>query len=124
MTPLAQLLYLIAITVAPAGTHHITVSAASESYSWSIDGKDVGYASSQLKPYGTPEHTLVSNRIAPADSDSSSDVTAKISAHRWDLNPVLKFDDSHQLEKDPGGYVYAVRIGSNSQKLYSITFCP
>lgn len=124
ITSLAQYLYCIALIVAPPGTHHINISAASETYTWTIDGDDLSYDSTQLKPYGTPEHTLWANRIASTRYPNSADVVARVAAHNWAADHVLRFDNYHQLEKDPGGFVYAVRIGANSQKLYSITFCP
>lgn len=124
ITPLAHYLYCIALILAPPGTHHINISAASETYTWSIEGKETSYDSTQLKPYGTPEHTLYSNEVASTKYPDSSDAVARVASHNWAADHVLRFDDYHQLEKDPGGFVYAVRISANSQKLYSITFCP
>ncbi len=127
MTPtLAKFLFLIAITLAPAGTHHITVTAASESYTWTSDTGSVwDYHSSNLSPYSTPEQALVKNQLPDGTNiHEGSPELHKIGKHNWITGPVYKFDDSHQLEKGPGGYVYSVNIGDPSQKIYSIIYKP
>ncbi len=130
MPTITQFLYLVAFVLAPPGTHEINVSCASETYHWSIDSDspDIAYSSTYLPPYDhisektDPEHPIITNNVVPANYTSETALTAQISSHNWSADHVLRFDDMHQLEKSPGGYVYAVRIGSNSQKIYSITY--
>src|SRR5271168_4173335 len=111
MPHFAHFLFLIAIAVAPPGTHAITVSSGAESYHWNLNDNEVdGYSCSQLQPYGkiaphiATEHPILTNHVIPDGYTSDDATTAQISAHKWDHDHILKFDDDHQLEKDPGGF--------------------
>jgi hypothetical protein len=125
MTSPLQVLYFIAITLAPPGTHHITVSAGSESYAW-----DRGDSATDVTPWVydwkavDPEQVLVSNDIAPDNVSHAQEAVVRTSHHNWAPHFVLEFDDQHQLQKNSQGYVYVVRPGAANEKFYSFTFLP
>jgi len=123
MTSPLQILFYMAITLAPPGTHHVTVSGGSEVYSWdkgdSIDG-DVTWVKDCAVD---PKQVLCNNDIVPADVSASEHAIAKAPKSCCsDKSFVLFLDPAHQLQKNSQGYVYVVRPGSVNQKFYSFKF--
>ena len=122
MTSPLQVLFFFAVTLAPAGTHHVTVSGGNEVYGW-----DKGDALDDVDTWKfdrastDPENVLATNDIVPANFTRAQKETLK-SAHQKDADNALYFDSGHELQKTPLGYVYIVRPGSTNEKFYSFTF--
>jgi hypothetical protein len=106
MTSPLQVLYFIAITLAPPGTQHINVTGGSEVYDRVID----------------PDQVLLNNSIVPDNVSQAQTSLVKMSHHDWAPHAALFFDGSHEVQKNSGGYVYVVRPGAPNQKTYSFTF--
>ena len=125
MTSPLQVLYFMAITLAPPGTHHVTVSAGSESYAWDRgDAADDVTASAYDWAAVNPLVVPVTNDIVPANVSREQEAVVHASRHNWAPSFVLEFDDQHQLQKNSQGYVYVVRPGAPNEKSYSFIFRP
>lgn len=115
----------MAITLAPPGTHHITVSGGSEVYGW-----DSGDSASDVTACAydwaavEPRQVLVDNDIVPTDVSSAQKAVVRTAHRNWAPHFVLEFDPQHQLQKNSQGYVYIVRPGAANEKFYSFTFRP
>ncbi len=113
----------MAITLAPPGTHHVTVSGGDEVYSWdkgdSIDD-DVTWVHDWAAV--DPKQVLANNDIVPDDVSGSEHKIAKANHDGADKSFVLHLDSAHQLQKNSQGYVYVVRPGSVNEKFYSFKF--
>jgi hypothetical protein len=123
MTSPIQLLFFMAVTLAPHGTHHVIVSGGGEVYSW-----DKGDASDDADTWVynwaavNPQQVLCNNDIIPADLTAAERATVK-STHRDRVKCfVLRYDSAHELQKTSQGYVYVVRPGSVNEKFYSFKF--
>jgi hypothetical protein len=123
MTSPLQVLFYMAITLAPPGTHHVTVSGGDEVYSWdkgdSIDD-DVTWVHDWAAV--DPKQVLANNDIVPDDVSGSEHKIAKANHDGADKSFVLHLDSAHQLQKNSQGYVYVVRPGSVNEKFYSFKF--
>jgi hypothetical protein len=122
MTSPLQVLYFIAITLAPSGTQHVTVSGGSEVYGWDRGGAAGDDSTWVYDCSIDPKQVLVNNDIAPENMSRAQNSIVKMSHRNWDSHFVMVFDDAHRLEKNSQGYVYVVRPGSPNQKTYSFTF--
>jgi hypothetical protein len=117
-----QVLFFFAVALAPAGTHHVTVSGGSEVYGWDKgDALDDANTWVYDRASTDPATVLATNDIIPADFNNAQKKTLK-SARQKDASSVLYFDSDHELQKTPLGYVYIVRPGSPNEKFYSFTF--
>jgi hypothetical protein len=123
MTSPLQVLFFFAVALAPAGTHHVTVSGGNEVYGW-----DKGDALDDVNTWvfhrdtTDPMNVLATNDITPADFTRAQKETLK-SIHQKDTGVSnLYFDSGHELQKTPLGYVYIVRPGATNEKFYSFTF--
>jgi hypothetical protein len=125
MTSPLQILYFMAITLAPHGTHHITVTAGSETYAWDRgdSATDVTASAYDWKAVD-PQQVLVNNDIVPENVSREQNDIVRSSHHNCAPAFVLEFDDQHQLQKNSQGYVYVVRPGSANEKSYSFIFRP
>ena len=122
MTSSLQVLYFIAITLAPPGTQHVNVSAGSEAYGWDR-GSSRGDVSTWVYDCSiNPGQVLTNNDVTPLNMSRAQTSVVNMSHHNWDPYFVLVFDDAHQLEKNSQGYVYVVRPGAPNQKTYSFTY--
>jgi len=122
MTSPLQVLFFFAVTVAPPGTHHVTISAGDEVYCW-----DKGDASDDAGTWAyncstDPRRVLRNNWIIPSDMSSAERETVKSTHRKQDGCYVLRFDSAHELQKTSQGYVYVVRPGSPNEKFYSFRF--
>jgi hypothetical protein len=125
MTSSLQILYFLAITLAPPGTHHITVSGGSETYAWdrgdsAKDVTDRAYDWAAVDP----RQVLVNNKIVPENISQAEKAVVDVSHRNWAPHFVLEFDPQHQLQKNSQGYVYVVRPGAANEKFYSFIFRP
>jgi hypothetical protein len=125
MTSSLQILYFLAITLAPPGTHHITVTGGSETYAWDMgdSAKDVTACAYDHNAVN-PGQVLVSNGIVPENVSQAEKAVLDVSHHNWTPHFVLQFDPRHQLQKNSQGYVYVVRPGAANEKFYSFIFRP
>ncbi len=117
-----QVLFFLAVTLAPAGSHHVIVSGGDVVYKWnkgdSLDGADAWvYDWAAVNP----KVDAANNDIIPADFDSARHKTSKVMQNDKGCYTLL-FDPGHELEKTSQGYVYIVRPGSVNEKFYSFTF--
>jgi hypothetical protein len=125
MTSSLQILYFLAITLAPPGTHHITVTGGSETYAW-----DRGDSAKDVTDHAydwaavDPRQVLVSNEIVPENISRAEKAVVDVSHHNQTPHFVLQFDPRHQLQKNSQGYVYVVRPGAANEKFYSFIFRP
>jgi hypothetical protein len=125
MTSPLQVLYFMAITLAPPGTHHITVTGGAEVYGW-----DRGDSANDVTTWVydcaavDPQQVLVNNDIVPENVARAQNAVVRTSHHNWSPHFVLEFDPQHQLQKNSQGYVYIVRPGAANEKFYSFTFRP
>jgi hypothetical protein len=123
MTSPLQVLFFLAITLAPPGTHHVIISGGSQAYCW-----DRGDQADDVDAWAydwaavDPKQVLISNDIVPADFSAAERDVVKCTHRTPGSEFVLRFDDAHQLEKNSLGYVYVVRPGSPNQKFYSFTY--
>jgi hypothetical protein len=122
MTSSLQILYFIAITLAPPGAHHVNVSGGSEVYGWTRSGSAVDDSTWVYDCSVDPNQVLINNAIVPADVSGAHRSLVSMSHRNWADHYVLAFDDAHVVEKNSGGYVYVVRPGAPNQKTYSFTF--
>jgi hypothetical protein len=113
----------MAITLAPPGTHHVTISGGDEVYNW-----DKGDASDDAGTWVydraavDPKTVLADNAIVP-DHFSKAERATVDAAHRKDSGGyVLRYDSGHELQKTSQGYVYVVRPGAPNEKFYSFIF--
>jgi hypothetical protein len=123
MTSPIQVLFFMAITLAPPGTHHVTVSGGSEVYSWD-KGDSNDDADTWVYDWAAvdPKQVLKSNDIVPEDFSDAERAVVKSTHRGAEKCFILRFDSGHQLEKNSQGYVYVVRPGSTNQKFYSFKF--
>jgi hypothetical protein len=123
MTTPLQVLFFMAVTLAPPGTHHVTVSGGSEVYSWdkgdSAKGVDTWVYD---RAADCPEQVLKNNDLAPDDLSGAERAVVNSTHHGADKCFVLHLDSGHQLQKNSQGYVYVVRPGSVNEKFYSFKF--
>ena len=124
MTSPLQVLYFIAITLAPPGAHHINVSSGSEVYAWDRDASKNEDSTWVYDGVVDPKQVLVNNAIVPNDVSYEQRAIVNAACRNSRSHFILYFDDAHQLEKNSQGYVYVVRAGSPNQKSYSFTFRP
>lgn len=122
MTAPLQVLFFFAVALAPAGTHHVTVSGGDEVYGWdkgdALDDADTWVFD---RASTDPKNVLATNDIVPADFNRAQKELK--SAQQKDAGAGnLYFDSGHELQKTPLGYVYIVRPGSANEKFYSFTF--
>ncbi len=117
-----QVLFYFAVTLAPAGSHHVTVSGGDEVYTWdkgdSLDDADTWvYDSAAVNPM-----TVVKNNdIVPTNFDGARTRTGEAVKKEEGCYTIF-FDPAHELQKTSQGYVYVVRPGSVNEKFYSFTF--
>jgi hypothetical protein len=123
MTTPLQVLFFLAITLAPSGSHHVVVSGGGQTYCW-----DRGDAADDVDAWAEDwaaedaKQVLVSNDIVPVDVSAAQREVVKCTHRAPGSEFVLRFDPAHQLEKNALGYVYVVRPGSPNQKFYSFTY--
>ncbi len=123
MTSPLQLLFFLAITLAPPGTHHVVVSGGTEAYSWDRGAAVNGVAAWSYDWAAVdPRRVLVCNDIMPTNLSGAERDVVKCTHRESRTGFVLRFDSGHQLEKNLHGYVYVVRPGSPNQKFYSFTY--
>ena len=123
MTSPLQVLFFMAITLAPPGTHHVTVSGGDQVYSWDKgDSNDDAATWAYDWAAVDPKQVLASNDIILDDFSGAERAVVDSTHHRADKSFVLHFDSGHQLQKNSQGYVYVVRPGSVNQKFYSFKF--
>jgi hypothetical protein len=123
MTSPLQILYFIAISLAPSDAHHVSVTGGSEAYGWEKTDAKTAASTWVYDCAINPRQVLINNYIAPRDITSAQSSILRLSRHPNQKLPfVLVFDDAHQLQKNSGGYVYVVRPGAPNQKTYSFTF--
>jgi hypothetical protein len=117
-----QVLFYFAVTLAPAGSHHVIVSGGDEVYKWD-KGDSLDDADTWVYDWAAvnPKAVLANNDIVPANFDSARSKTGKV-AQKDQGSYTLLFDPAHELEKTSQGYVYVVRPGSVNEKFYSFTF--
>jgi hypothetical protein len=123
MTSPIQVLFFLAVSLSPAGTHHVTVSGGDEVYSWD-KGDALDDAETWVYDRATSDRqdALATNDIIPANFTSAQRQTMK-ALHGHDKDGfVLYFDSGHELQKTSQGYVYVVRPGAVNEKFYSFTF--
>lgn len=122
MTSPLQVLYFIAITLAPPGTQHINVTGGSEVYGWTRGDSATSDSTWVYDGAVDPNQVLINNAIVPADVSRAQNSLVKMAHRNWAPHTALFFDDAHKVEKNSGGYVYVVRPGAPNQKTYSFTF--
>lgn len=117
-----QVLFYFAVTLAPAGSHHVIVSGGDEVYKWdkgdSLDDADTWVYD---RAAVNPRTVLENNDIVPASFDSARSKTGS-AMKKEDGCYSLLFDPGHELQKTSQGYVYIVRPGAANEKFYSFTF--
>jgi hypothetical protein len=123
MTTPLQVLFFMAVTLAPPGTHHVTVSGGTEVYSWdkgdSANGVDTWVYDWRAVD---PTQVLKNNDIAPDDLSGAERTVVNSTHHGADKCFDLYLDSGHELQKNSQGYVYIVRPGSTNEKFYSFKF--
>jgi hypothetical protein len=124
MTPTSpvQVLYFIAVTLAPHGANHVNVTGGSEVYGWSRSDSADSASTWVFDKVIDPNQVLANNYIVPDNVKRAQSQIADASQHDWKKGNILVLDNTHQLEKNRDGYVYVVRPGAPNQKSYSFTF--
>jgi hypothetical protein len=122
MTSPLQVLYFIAVTLAPPGTQHINVSSGSEVYAWDKGSKGDAADTWVYDDAIDPKQVLENNAIVPDNMSRAQKTLVKASHHNWAPHFIVAFDDAHQVQKTSQGYVYVVRPGAPNQKTFSFTF--
>ena len=117
-----QVLFYFAVTLAPAGSHHVTVSGGDEVYKWD-KGDSLDDADTWVYDWRSvnPKEVLATNNIVPVDFDGARSKTGQAVKNEDGCYSLL-FDPAHELQKTSQGYVYIVRPGSVNEKFYSFTF--
>lgn len=122
MTSPLQVLFFFAITLAPRGTHHVTISGGDQVYSWDKGDSSNGAATWVYDASESPTQVLDNNEIIPANFSSAERETVQATHYKGGEGYVLNYDPAHQLERTSQGYVYIVRPGSVNQKFYAFKF--
>src|SRR5579871_145684 len=98
MTSPLDLLFFMAITLAPPGTHHVTVSGGTETYCWDR-GDQVDDVTARALDWmaGDPQQALISNQILPERVTRAEREIAEAPHRDLNSNFILRFDAAHQL---------------------------
>ena len=116
-----QVLFYLASTLAPAGSHHVIISGGDQVYKWD-KGDSVNDAATWVYDSSVdPKLVLANNDIVPSNPERARNETSQ-AVKKDEGCYTLRFDPAHELQKTSQGYVYIVRPGAANEKFYSFVF--